>query len=80
MINFLISVSVAKVKVFIKKFMSSEECTFWSLLSSGNFERIIVILSKKRGSRKSCLAMKLRYTVLLTEDILQCYDKYTKIL
>ena len=43
--NYFISVSVAKVKVFFKTNMSSEECTFWSLLSSGNFERIIVILS-----------------------------------
>ena len=35
MINFLISASVAKVKVFIKKFMSYEGCTFRSSLSSG---------------------------------------------
>ena len=42
-INFLISASVAKVKVFIKKFMSYEGCTSRHSLSSGNFERIIVI-------------------------------------
>ena len=47
-VNFLISASVAKVKVFIKKFMSYEGCTFRSSLSSGNFERIIVILSTKK--------------------------------
>ena len=33
MINFLISVSVAKVRVFIKKNMLSEGCTFRSSLS-----------------------------------------------
>ena len=38
MINFLISASVAKFKVFIKKIMSYEGCTFRSELSSGNFE------------------------------------------
>ena len=32
MINFLISVSVAKVKVFIKKIMSSERCKFYNRL------------------------------------------------
>ena len=48
MINFLISASVAKVKVFIKKCMSNEGSTFRSSLSSGNFERIIVILSTKK--------------------------------
>ena len=47
MINFLISVSVAKVKVFIKKIMSSEGCTFRSSISSENFVRIIVIQKKK---------------------------------
>ena len=48
MIYFLISAFVAKVKVFIKKFMSYEGCTFRSSFSSGNFERIIVILSTKK--------------------------------
>ena len=47
MINFFIFVSVAKGKVNIKKIMSSKGCTFRSSLSFGNFERIIVILSKK---------------------------------
>ena len=52
MINFLISVSVAKVKVFIKKIMSSEECTFCSSLSSGNFKRIISNFSQNVLSDK----------------------------
>ena len=62
MINFLISVSVAKVKVFIKKIMSSDECTFWSSLSSGNFERIIVILSTKKFEIFSQIVLSDRFS------------------
>ena len=45
MINFLISASVAKVTVFIKKIMSNEGCTFWSSLSSGNFITLYLYVS-----------------------------------
>ena len=62
MINVLISVSVAKVNVFIKKIMSSEECTVWSLLSSGNFERIIVILSTQKFENISQIVLSDRFS------------------
>ena len=57
-INFLISASVAKVKVFIKQFMSNEGCT----LSSGNFERIIVILSTKKFEKFSQIVLSDRFS------------------
>ena len=62
MINFLISVSVAKVKVLIKKFMSSEGCSFRSSLPSGNFERIIVILSTNKFENFSQIVLSDRFS------------------
>ena len=62
MINFLISASVAKVKVLIKKFMSYEGCTFRSSLSSGNFERIIVILSTKKFENFSQIVLSDKFS------------------
>ena len=62
MINCFIPVSVAKVKVFIKKIMSSEGCTSWSSLSSGNFERIIVILSTKKFENFSQIVLSDRFS------------------
>ena len=63
MINFFISVSVAEVKVFIKKIMSNEGCTFGSSLSSGNFERIIVILSTKKFENFSQSVLSDKFSV-----------------
>ena len=62
MINFLISAFVAKVKVFIRKFMSYEGCTFRSSLSSGNFERIIVILSTKKFENFSQIVLSDKFS------------------
>ena len=63
MINFLIRVSAAKVKVFIKKIISSEGCTFRSSLSSQNFARIIVILSTKKFDNFSQIVLSDRFSV-----------------
>ena len=60
MINFLISVSAAKVKVIIKKNMSSEKCTFWNSLSSENFEQIF--LSTKKSVNFSQIVLSDRFS------------------
>ena len=62
MINLLISVSVAKVKVIIKKIMSSQGCTFRSSILSGHFERIIVILSTKKFENFSQIVLSDRFS------------------
>ena len=62
LINLLISSSVAKVKVFIKKFISYEGCMFRSSLSSGNFKRIIVILSTKKFENLSQIVLSDKFS------------------
>ena len=62
MINFLISASVAKVKVFIKKNMLYEGCTFRCSLLSGNFERIIGILSTKKFENFSQIVLSDKFS------------------
>ena len=62
MINFLISAPVAKVKVFIKKKYVVKGCTFRSSLSSGNFKRIIVILSTKKFENFSQIVLSDKFS------------------
>ena len=84
MINFLISVSVVKGKVFIKKNMSNEGWTFRSSLSSGNFINKKVwefftncpewYILRQRGSRKSMKDVVYRFPELLWIFSIFYYD------